>query len=364
MSSTTNHVDWSKWDSKEDQFEKYRHVKSELIYGSLPEKKPDVSIMIPTFRRADLLKEAIDSALAQKTKYSFNITVVDNDAEIDCETDKLLQQYCLKHDNILYYRNAENIGMFGNWNRCIELSIAEWFCMLHDDDMLMENYIEKMYSIAKKSTYGILGSYKTVLDERKDLSWNLSGSGKGKIISFFIEIFIKLRRGLAIQITNRDSEHTIFFFSTTFLANKLKAVSVGGYDDSFFPSSDAVFAEKAMKFYGAAFIPTSLYFYRIARNESLNEQTKWSVLFNLSSLMKAVQSSLCASSKKCERTFFESMIITYYSFPDIKNTILFSDLTQEYHIPAKYNRIWYRRYILIKYYLFWGLLLFRGSKKN
>lgn len=143
-------VDFSKWDSREDCFAKYKDVKSKLMYGKLPEEKTDVSIMIPTYRRADLLKEAIESALNQKTKYRYTISVIDNDADGDEATDKLMKEYCEKHTNILYYRNEQNIGMFGNWNRCIELSRTEWLCMLHDDDMLMENYLETLYPIAEK----------------------------------------------------------------------------------------------------------------------------------------------------------------------------------------------------------------------
>lgn len=362
MSDTLSLVDWSKWDSKENQFAKYKHVASELIYGSLPANKLDISVIIPTFRRADLLKETIDSVLAQKTQYNFVIVVVDNDGETDQPTDELLKEYCSKHDNIVYYRNTQNIGMFGNWNRCIELSPTEWFCMLHDDDMLMEDYIETMYPIAKGSEYGVIGSYKTVLDERKDSSWNMSGTGRGKFVSSLIDIFIKIRRGKAIPITNKDSRYAIFFPATIFFTNKLKAISAGGYDETFFPVADVAFIEKMMKYYGAAFIPTPLYIYRIAKNESLKKQTKWDLLLKMPYLMKAVQSSLGTSSEECVRAFFECMIIGYYSLPDIKNTLVFSDVAHRYQVPAKYNKQWRRRWIMFKYYLAWGLLLFRSSK--
>jgi len=63
MKDAHKQIDWSKWDSKGSCFAKYSHVKSDLIYGKLPDKLPDLSIMIPTYRRADLLKEAIDSTL-------------------------------------------------------------------------------------------------------------------------------------------------------------------------------------------------------------------------------------------------------------------------------------------------------------
>ena len=45
------------------------------------------TIAIPTYKRADLLKEAIDSCLAQKTNIPFVIMIVDNNPERDCKTD-------------------------------------------------------------------------------------------------------------------------------------------------------------------------------------------------------------------------------------------------------------------------------------
>ncbi len=38
MKDTHKQVDWSKWDSKENCFAKYDHVRSDLIYGKLPNK--------------------------------------------------------------------------------------------------------------------------------------------------------------------------------------------------------------------------------------------------------------------------------------------------------------------------------------
>ena len=32
-----------------------------------------------------------------------------------------------------YYKNEKNIGMYGNWNRCIELSNGEYLTILNDD---------------------------------------------------------------------------------------------------------------------------------------------------------------------------------------------------------------------------------------
>jgi len=56
-------------------------VPSILRAGDPTLTHPEVSIMIPAFRRLHLLDEAIRSALAQRTRIPFEVVVVDNDAE-------------------------------------------------------------------------------------------------------------------------------------------------------------------------------------------------------------------------------------------------------------------------------------------
>mgnify|MGYP000181258943 CR=1 FL=1 len=109
--------------------------------GEVPEGAK-YTIAIPTYKRANLLKEAIDSCLAQKTSIPFVIMVVDNNPERNCETEQLIQSY--KVSNLLYYKNTKNIGASGNWNKLFHLAITDYVVMLHDDDLLYNDYIEKI----------------------------------------------------------------------------------------------------------------------------------------------------------------------------------------------------------------------------
>lgn len=260
MSGITETVDWSKWDSKEDNFAKYSHVKSELIYGKLPEEKPDVSIMIPTFRRADLLKEAIDSALAQKTKYSFTITVVDNDAEVDHATDELMRQYCAENVTIIYYRNKDNIGAYGNWNRCIELSQADWLCLLHDDDMLFENYVETLFSLQVGHNVGMIITMSHIIN-----------TSANKRLSFHEKVYSLIGRIMqtpTLKSWNWDID--CMFNPTCMLLNRKLCIETGGFDNSFYPSSDCIFAMKMSYFHEVIFFNKQLSIRRIESNLSFD----------------------------------------------------------------------------------------------
>lgn len=110
---------------------------------------PFFTIAIPTYKRAELLKETLNSALLQKGNIDYNVLVVDNNPERDDSTEKLLSTY--EDTRILYYKNSCNIGAVGNWNRLYALAQGRYVVMLHDDDLLFPNYIETLYHIINKT---------------------------------------------------------------------------------------------------------------------------------------------------------------------------------------------------------------------
>jgi glycosyltransferase involved in cell wall biosynthesis len=93
-----------------------------------------VSILIPTFNRAEFLKAAITSALAQDY-HNLEILISDN-ASSD-ETSQVVQPF-LADPRVKYFRNETNIGMVRNWHKAtFERSTGDWFLLLSDDDILI-----------------------------------------------------------------------------------------------------------------------------------------------------------------------------------------------------------------------------------
>ena len=133
-----------------NNFSKTKFVKLKLAQGDLNfNKKPLVTIAIPTYKRANLLKKAIDSSLNQKGFSNYEVIVVDDDSNSDKETEtqKLMKNY--DDPKLLYYRYEEggSLGMAGAWNKSLELARGEWYSMLHDDDLLKENFLEEMMQV-------------------------------------------------------------------------------------------------------------------------------------------------------------------------------------------------------------------------
>jgi glycosyltransferase involved in cell wall biosynthesis len=96
---------------------------------------PRVSVCIPTYNYGRFLGAAIDSVLAQDFA-DYELIVVDNASEDD--TPAVLARY---GDRIGAHRNERNLGLFGNFARCLELAGGEYVKFLAADDWLHPAYL-------------------------------------------------------------------------------------------------------------------------------------------------------------------------------------------------------------------------------
>lgn len=118
-----------------------------FLGGNKQKKKVKICFTIPTYKRSDFLRTAIDSIVSQRTfGLSYHVVVLSNDPQF--EASDLIAFYSNKP--VAFYRNEENIGLAGNWNRCFELVHAEYVSMLHDDDFLLDNYFQVISRILHK----------------------------------------------------------------------------------------------------------------------------------------------------------------------------------------------------------------------
>jgi glycosyltransferase involved in cell wall biosynthesis len=97
-----------------------------------------VSVCIPTYNSGRFLGETIESVLAQRFR-DFELVVCDN-ASTD-ETPELCARY--RDPRFRYVRFEELVGQAENWNRCLELAQGELIILLHGDDLLAPDYLER-----------------------------------------------------------------------------------------------------------------------------------------------------------------------------------------------------------------------------
>jgi glycosyltransferase involved in cell wall biosynthesis len=102
-----------------------------------------VSICIPTYNYGRYLADSIGSALRQSYAH-YEVLVVDNAS--DDGTPELVEQLRSRDQRVSYHRNARNLGMTANFNRCLELAQGKYIKFLCADDTLAETCVEKMVS--------------------------------------------------------------------------------------------------------------------------------------------------------------------------------------------------------------------------
>ena len=101
-------------------------------------KKPLVSIVIPAYNSERYIGRTVTFALA--TDYpNLEVVVVD-----DCSTDNTLKVLELFHDKRLrVIRNEKNLGMTGNWNKCVRSARGEYVKLIPADDLVYPDCIKK-----------------------------------------------------------------------------------------------------------------------------------------------------------------------------------------------------------------------------
>jgi glycosyltransferase involved in cell wall biosynthesis len=102
--------------------------------------RPLASVVIPTYNRSGLLREAVESALAQ-TYPNVEVIVVDDGSTDD--TPEVMARY----DGRVQYIRQPNRGVAAARNAGIRASRGEYLCFLDDDDLFLPRKIERQVHV-------------------------------------------------------------------------------------------------------------------------------------------------------------------------------------------------------------------------
>jgi glycosyltransferase involved in cell wall biosynthesis len=103
-----------------------------------------ISVCIPTYNRLGILQEALSSCLDQSRPP--DEILIGDDSTSD-ETEKWFRKF-EKESKVLirYFHNRPSLKQVGNVNMLLERAQGDLFVLLHDDDILLPNALEKLYS--------------------------------------------------------------------------------------------------------------------------------------------------------------------------------------------------------------------------
>lgn len=117
---------------------------------------PKVSVLIPTYRYARYLPEAIESVLAQDFD-DFEVLLSD-DASHDGSAE-ILRQYAARDARIRAVEQPTNLGMVQNWNWCLSQARGKYIKFLFGDDRLSAPCaLRRQYEMLEGNPSAILAS--------------------------------------------------------------------------------------------------------------------------------------------------------------------------------------------------------------
>lgn len=222
-----------------NNFVRYKNVISDNLVQAKLDTKPLLSIMIPTYNRPEYLERAVKSAIDQKTGFEFEVCVIDNGTVSDGADQVLHLVQEIGSPRVSLYRNRANIGMFGNWNRCIELASAERVSILNDDDLLAPDFVDRMLVAMQDKSVRFCGVSTRIEDQRER------------------SFLAKVRAGTFSQLKNaakaclyrypRKLRLSDYFISNPNMGSlgivfyKYDALTIGGFNEKLYPYADYVF---------------------------------------------------------------------------------------------------------------------------
>lgn len=104
-------------------------------------QQPEISICLPVYNGAKYLRQAIESALSQ-TYADFELLISDDGSSDDSVS--IAQEYADKDKRVIAWRNEQNLGLFENYNLCMERARGKFIKLFAQDDVFAPKLLEKM----------------------------------------------------------------------------------------------------------------------------------------------------------------------------------------------------------------------------
>ena len=123
---------------------------------------PTVTALIPTRRRPELLRRAIESVLAQ-TYPDVRVFVSDN-ASGDA-TEDVVREIAARDSRVTYHKHPVDIGAYPNFQYGLDAVATEMFSFLSDDDLLFPEFYQRaVLSLERDPDAGFYASQAVLYD--------------------------------------------------------------------------------------------------------------------------------------------------------------------------------------------------------
>ncbi|NET73661.1 MAG: glycosyltransferase family 2 protein [Sphaerospermopsis sp. SIO1G2] len=167
-------------------------------------KRPEVSVIIPSYNTEKYLAKAINSVLKQ-TFDDLEVIIVD-----DGSTDGTVTvAKSFSDPRVKVFVNSENLGAAATRNRAIEEATGRWIAVLDSDDWYARERLEKLIQIAYSENLDIIADDLYLIKEGEDDPWSTLIQESGESISsikhidpvYFVETDVYGEKGLHLGLS-------------------------------------------------------------------------------------------------------------------------------------------------------------------
>lgn len=264
------------FDKQENNFAKVTDIDSYLLYKNDNNKKPPfITIFIPTYKRANLLRQAIKSVLRQQVvPFEWDLLVLDNEAYDGKtnDTEKVVRSFGCQR--IYYYRNTCSLRVGDNFNRGFLLAKSPWVMMLHDDDLLIKNTLNKMgtaINLLSAISPKPLGAIGAIYDSFQDKDVRKIAKREKELLENPMS-FRFFPNGRFDCLFTSHPGGVLPSNGTTF--NKKAVIEVGGFNDDLGISADLILFYALNKRYRTYLTQEPYGFYRVGNNSMSKIENK------------------------------------------------------------------------------------------
>ena len=238
-----------------------------------------VSICIPTYNGSNYLEACLQS-VCQQTFTDFEIIICD-----DCSSDntieivKIFQQ---KDPRIKLFINQKNLGLVGNWNRCLELAAGEWIKFVFQDDLIVPNCLQKMLEVASIKTQMVLSEREFIFE--KDVAEDIKHEYTQNVLRMYKAIGTEGIQHLspkeACSLINKYVPANFFGEPTSVLFRKSIIKEIGIFNPSINQHCDLEYWLRISSAYGFEYISDKLVSFRI-HNSSTTQKNNSEKYFSI-----------------------------------------------------------------------------------
>lgn len=303
-------------------------------------EKTLVSIIIPTYKRKETLKNAIDAALGQSYENIEIIVVNDNGAssEFTPIVERIMQQY-ENNPKVTYLLNEKNLGGAGARNEGIKRSKGDYLAFLDDDDKITPDKIEKqlaLFQCKNDDKLALVYCYADQIDEKGNVTYVFKNRMRGNCL--YKAMTVDCVAATSLWLVRKDAVVDVGMFSivpckqdSTLILKLLLA----GYKIDYVPESLCIYSNfivgDRISVYGPKNIQGELLYLEKCRAacEGLSKQQKDNVEY---AFAKRLWNMYQANGIKDEAEFYKHKLMEIHPI----KTIYF---LQKKHIKWKLRKI-------------------------